>query len=157
MLNLYTDQSKIPDNLQVILDVEGEFFKHIYNSKLENRFFTDETSNLILKQIEGMQSRIGSGLVNHFGEVLLKEISTGSKAALLSVAYSNYCISNLEMGRNIMCTLLDLSNTHEINILAYNPILLFHSDMTVTLDGVKMQFNQANDIIFNKMESENKV
>lgn len=142
MLHLYTHEDKIPDNLKVIKDVESAFKFEVMTTPLGTIPFNDEISNIIIKQIDKVIERHGRGIVTLFGETTIQEVSTGCKAALMAATHSNYCISNIEIGQNVIPVLLSLSDSIDSHILALNNIEAL-SDKIVALDGEQMQLSEA--------------
>ncbi len=91
-----------------------------------------------------MESRVGRVIINKFGETSINDISTGCKVILLALTHSDYCISNLEMGQNVIEFALDnIQDSIDIHILCKNDIDMPSGNRIVTVDGEQLSIDKA--------------
>ena len=134
MINIFSDCTLVPSELDIIYDAEEWFKYHLEASGGEA--FNNDISNRILHRIEGATKRKGNEIITKYGKTHIKDISTGCKAVLLALNFPNYCVSNIEMGDNAMIALFREFKSNA-NILVYNCIEIDDPSKTlhIKLDG----------------------
>lgn len=144
MINFYTSPSNIPSSIKLIEDIEAEFF---IQYQMGEKFDSDRCNQALIS-IEGMKSRVGRVIINKFGETSLKDISTGCKGMLLALEHPELCISNLEMGQNVIeFAIGSVASGDDIHILCKNDIDIPDGEIEVSVDGKQMGLLDAASLI----------
>lgn len=111
---------------KVIEDVEA-FFKYNYIEILKHK---DSVIDVLLK-IDGSKFIVDDIIQTPFGRTGLYDISTGCKAAIISILYPDFCTSYMEVGHNVFDYIVMLSKQKDIFV--YTPILLFAKGLTTKI------------------------
>lgn len=131
MLHIYTSIEQAESKgYKVIEDIDAMFDLRL--DSLGAEAYTDETSEFILKSIEGMTDRMGNVIVGRFGPVGIQNISTGGKGCLLATNYTDFIIAADLLGSN--CIKLLLSLDKDITVVYRQLMHEIKEDDTVTVD-----------------------
>jgi hypothetical protein len=134
MLKIYTSSQIAEKSGYKVLSNIDEFFK--IKSKDMRNMYKNSISVRVLKEVEGMTSRIGDIIDGKFGTVRLQDISTGGKGCLLAVNFQDFIIDTCQLGDNCLLLLMDLADKMDITIMHSEPIFLF-GNRTVNVDNTE--------------------
>lgn len=130
MLNIYTSKLK-PKKL--VKDIEQMFNTlRISGEKFNEKIYTD-----IMKSIDNVQYRDDDIIETAFGKTLIDNLSTGCKAAILSVFYNktDTIVSIDECGTNAIMVLFRLASKIDLSVYTENVLKLDDKNIQCTIDG----------------------
>lgn len=153
MLKIYTSKeiAKQFSTKDIVPDIDNRFLLRL-TEKNKDTLYNDKVSEIILKRIEGMTERKGNGYINaKFGDVQLRDISTGGKALLLATKFNNEFIINIdELGYNCIYLLFDLSKKMDIEVISTRVLYHMKNDFVAIVNGKTLY----SDDITGEMERE---
>lgn len=115
MLKIY---DKVPDGREYLpIDQIDMFFDSI--NVLRN---LDVNVGKVLKCIEGVTEIYDKSVKTKFGTTDINNISSGSKALIISILYPDIIVEFTEAGDNVLKTALDIAKTRDLSILLNEPI-----------------------------------
>lgn len=125
MLNIFTSIDRAEKAGYEVKNEIDTMFHLRAEDNMKNQY-TDHLSTLVLKQIEGMKSRVLNRIDGKFGEVSLYDISTGGKGCILAINYNDFIIDAAQLGKNCLQLLLDIAQKDiNINIVYQEPLYIF--------------------------------
>lgn len=152
MLHFYTHKESIPSEITFIDDIEAFFYMSLVGTNASK--YDSDICNIVLSTIDKVTYRDGSSLKSELGDFTLKDISTGAKGALLALTNPNYCVSNMEMGDNVIRLLVSQSDATDTHIFAYNSIEVQTDNIIVTVNNRKMTLLDATCDIMDELDKQ---
>lgn len=138
MLEIYTSKriAKEHSNKDIVPDIDNRFLLRLTNAN-QDILYNDEVSNRILKEIEGMTEKKGNGyIMAKFGNVNLRDISTGGKALLLATKFKDEFIITIdELGYNCIYLLFELCKNMNIEVISTRVLYHMKDDFTAKING----------------------
>ena len=152
MLRIYTDNKF--SNKDYLINIEAEF--NIDRFKMDT-LYTDEVSQYVLKEIEGVTSRKGCYLDAKFGTIIMTDISTGCKALLLCIRRHDDCIVCMdEVGTNAI-KLLEYISEHieaDIEVVTHRVLKYFRDDFECYVNDELCRGEDISDALEYLLEEE---
>lgn len=138
MLKIYTSKeiAQQASTKNIVPDIDSRFLLRL-TEKNKDTLFNDKVSDIILERIEGMKERKGNGYINaKFGDVQLRDISTGGKALLLATKFSKEFIVTIdELGYNCIYLLFDICREMDIEVISTRVLYHMKDDFIATVNG----------------------
>lgn len=151
MLSIYTskDIAIKHSKKDIVPDTDKRFLLRLTDVN-KDTLYNDIISTKILKSIEGMKARKENGYITaKFGDVQLRDISTGGKALLLATKFRNEFIVTIdELGYNCIYLLFEICKKLDIEVISTRILYHMKDDFVAIVNGKKL----CGDEITGEME-----
>lgn len=151
MLSIYTskDIASKYSKKDIVPDTDKRFLLRLTDAN-KDTLYNDIISTKILKSIEGMTARKENGYITaKFGDVQLRDISTGGKALLLATKFRNEFIVTIdELGYNCIYLLFEICKKLDIEVISTRILYHMKDDFVAMVNGKKL----CGDEITGEME-----
>lgn len=138
MLKIYTSKEKAQQlsTKDIVPDIDSRFLLRL-TEKNKDTLYNDKISEIILEKIEGMTARKENGYITaKFGDVQLRDISTGGKALLLATKFNNEFIVTIdEMGYNCIYLLFEICKNLDIEVISTRILYHMKDDFVAMVNG----------------------
>lgn len=151
MLSIYTSKDIAIEHSKkdIVPDIDKRFLLRLTDAN-KDTLYNDIISTKILETIEGMTARKENGYITaKFGDVQLRDISTGGKALLLATKFNNEFIVTIdEMGYNCIYLLFEICKNLDIEVISTRILYHMKDDFVAMVNGKKF----CGDEITGEME-----
>lgn len=138
MLSIYTskDIAREYSKKDIVPDIDKRFLLRLTDAN-KDTLYNDRISTEILEKIEGMTERKENGYITaKFGDVQLRDISTGGKALLLATKFKNEFIVTIdEMGYNCIYLLFEVCKELDIEVISTRVLYHMKDDFVAMVNG----------------------
>lgn len=141
LLTIYTSKeiAQSYSNKDIVPDTEVRFALRLTEANKDS-LFNDAVSSEILQKIEGMTERKGNGYITaKFGDVQLRDISTGGKALLLATKFKDEFIITIdELGYNCIYLLFEICKKMDIEVISTRILYHMKDDFVAVVNGKRL-------------------